>query len=185
MSQLRFIVTDKDRHGNERVYFRRNGSKVRIRETIGSPEFDSRYAALVADSPSLRSRENKSPAIKRKWDPRGDKDQKQHVRLSSATGFVYFLVAGTRVKIGFSTSPSARVKQLKTGIGHKIDAFMYVRGTALDEKKLHHLLKAFRREGEWFEHTLTVKRVVVRAIMYGLPLAEFGASDADDLGAEP
>jgi len=49
-----FLVEDKDRHGNVRVYFRRDGRKVRIRETPGSPEFSTVYAALVAGAAPVR-----------------------------------------------------------------------------------------------------------------------------------
>jgi integrase len=44
--KLRYIVEDVDRHGNVRVYFRRNGRKVRIRDRVGSDSFHKRYAQL-------------------------------------------------------------------------------------------------------------------------------------------
>ena len=45
---LRFLYRNTDRHGNERVYFRRAGKKIRIREPVGSPEFLARYNELLA-----------------------------------------------------------------------------------------------------------------------------------------
>jgi integrase len=45
--KLQYIVEDVDRHGNVRVYFRRNGHKVRIREGLGSDGFLRRYAELM------------------------------------------------------------------------------------------------------------------------------------------
>lgn len=51
--RLKFLVQDKDRHGNLRVYFRKNGKKVRLRSPVGSPEFLREYqAALIGQHPS-------------------------------------------------------------------------------------------------------------------------------------
>jgi hypothetical protein len=33
-SKLRYVVEDVDRHGNVRIYFRRDGRKVRIHEHL-------------------------------------------------------------------------------------------------------------------------------------------------------
>jgi integrase len=49
--KLRYIVEDVDRHGNVRIYFRRRGRKVRIRERMGSSAFLDRYAQLTGDRP--------------------------------------------------------------------------------------------------------------------------------------
>lgn len=45
---LPFISEDVDRHGNVRVYFRRKGRKVRMRDPVGSAAFMARYEALRA-----------------------------------------------------------------------------------------------------------------------------------------
>ncbi len=47
--KLRYVVEDVDRHGNVRIYLRRRGRKVRIRERTGSPAFLERYAQLTSD----------------------------------------------------------------------------------------------------------------------------------------
>lgn len=44
--KLPYIIEDVDRYGNVRIYFRRNGRKVRIRDHLGSHGFHERYAAL-------------------------------------------------------------------------------------------------------------------------------------------
>ncbi len=47
---LKYLVTDTDRHGNERIYVRRHGRKVRIRELATVEEFMAAYrAALETD----------------------------------------------------------------------------------------------------------------------------------------
>lgn len=46
-----YVYEDVDRHGNVRVYFRRKGQrKVRVREPLGSAEFDARYRELLTKS---------------------------------------------------------------------------------------------------------------------------------------
>lgn len=44
---LLHLVEDMDRHGNVRVYFRRSGKKVRIREKLGTEAFLAVYRALL------------------------------------------------------------------------------------------------------------------------------------------
>ena len=45
---LKFICEDTDRHGNARLYVRRNGRKIRIRERWGTPDFLASYHAALA-----------------------------------------------------------------------------------------------------------------------------------------
>ena len=35
LAKLRYIATDRDRHGTLRIYVRRHGRKIRLRETPG------------------------------------------------------------------------------------------------------------------------------------------------------
>lgn len=47
--RLNYIIKEKDRHGNVRVYFRKKpGPRIRIREPIGTPEFLAAYNAALA-----------------------------------------------------------------------------------------------------------------------------------------
>jgi integrase len=49
--KLKWIYRDRDRHGNVRIYFWRNGGrKVRIREAPGSAEFLAHYRTLIEES---------------------------------------------------------------------------------------------------------------------------------------
>ena len=45
--RLKHVVEDVDRHGNVRLYYRRNGRKTRLRGPIGSPEFLTDYKAAA------------------------------------------------------------------------------------------------------------------------------------------
>jgi hypothetical protein len=52
-THFKFVIEDRDRHGNVRVYLRLPGKpKVRLRVDPGSPEFVAAYrAALAGDLP--------------------------------------------------------------------------------------------------------------------------------------
>ena len=51
-----YLKEDTDRHGNVRIYVRRNGCKIRIREPKGSPGFARAYAEAVhaLENPTAR-----------------------------------------------------------------------------------------------------------------------------------
>ena len=88
-------------------------------------------------------------------------------RCTPRVGYVYFLKAGARVKIGFSKHPWSRVTNLKTGIGEKIDLFVAVRGSTKDEHRLHEALSSYRVQGEWFTAAMPVLEVIFRSTESG------------------
>lgn len=47
MDDPQYLYRDEDRHGNERIYARRNGKYIRIREKEGTPEFLRAFLAAV------------------------------------------------------------------------------------------------------------------------------------------
>ncbi|HYG87859.1 MAG TPA: site-specific integrase [Azospirillum sp.] len=47
--RLKYVVEDVDRHGNVRIYVRRNGRKKRLMAEIGTPEFVTEYRAALAE----------------------------------------------------------------------------------------------------------------------------------------
>lgn len=47
--ELRYLMADKDRRGNERLYVRRWGRKVRLRHSRGSPEFLEEYGNALRE----------------------------------------------------------------------------------------------------------------------------------------
>jgi integrase len=63
-TDLPFLSREQDRHGNERLYVRRNGKRIRIREREGAPAFARAYSAAVdrlGEPPSKRA--TKAPVI--------------------------------------------------------------------------------------------------------------------------
>ena len=49
-----FLCKDRDRHGNVRYYFRRDGKKTRIRARPGTLEFQTEYDAFLEASNSSK-----------------------------------------------------------------------------------------------------------------------------------
>lgn len=47
--RIKYVVEDTDRHGNVRLYLRRDGRKVRLRGPLGGPDFWADYHAALAD----------------------------------------------------------------------------------------------------------------------------------------
>lgn len=46
-TELPYLSRDPDRHGNDRVYVRRYGKRIRIKEKEGTPEFATAYSAAL------------------------------------------------------------------------------------------------------------------------------------------
>ena len=47
-TDLPYLSRDPDRHGNPRIYVRRKGKRIRIKEPEGTPAFAKAYSAAVA-----------------------------------------------------------------------------------------------------------------------------------------
>lgn len=65
---LPYLSDEPDRHGNPRLYVRRNGKRLRIREEPGTPAFTKAYAAAVD---RLGATPSKVPALAVTTYPRG------------------------------------------------------------------------------------------------------------------
>lgn len=50
--KIKHVVEDKDRHGNVRIYLRKDGRKIRLEGPLGSPEFWRDYNAALQSQPS-------------------------------------------------------------------------------------------------------------------------------------
>lgn len=90
-------------------------------------------------------------------------------RKRHLVGYVYFLWAGNRIKIGFSTKPYKRIFTLQTGISAPVKMMLAVVGTPKEEKALHRLLSDFRVQGEWFVANEAVRRIMMESAILGHP----------------
>lgn len=111
------------------------------------------------DGPSAMA---KAAALYAKW----KSGVNPETAIRDQEGYVYFLVQEDRVKIGFTTSPGRRFKDLQTGSAEQPDAIVTVRGTRQDEKRLHDRLAPFRMEGEWFRLAHPVSRMMARCLLF-------------------
>jgi hypothetical protein len=65
-------------------------------------------------------------------------------------GRVYFIQGGDRIKIGFSTSPPARLSGLQTGSPDELRLLGSISGTEQDERRLQHSFRHLKIRREWF-----------------------------------
>jgi hypothetical protein len=63
--ECRYPVADTDRHGNKRLYVRRSGRKIRIREPLGSQAFAAAYERAVERLSNLTLPNNAPKAFPR------------------------------------------------------------------------------------------------------------------------
>lgn len=71
-------------------------------------------------------------------------------------GYVYLIGAPqdpSLVKVGFSTDPARRARQLQNGNGRRLRVIAKRPGTRADEKGLHAEFREHRTVGEWFKPT--------------------------------
>lgn len=160
--RLKFVHSYTDRHGRRRNYFRRKGMPhVPLPGSYGSPEFLETYWRYVQKpetipAPGMSARRQRKPPPPAKGE------------------FVYFLRVGDRIKIGRSTNPGNRISALKTSVPARIEAFVVVRGSPADEKRLHTFLRRFRTNGEWFKATEQVINTMLRCLRFSKVVFERG-----------
>ena len=65
-------------------------------------------------------------------------------------GWVYFVRAGERVKIGYARNYKTRMKELQTGCPYSLTLLMALEAKPERERELHREFAAHRVQGEWF-----------------------------------
>lgn len=66
-------------------------------------------------------------------------------------GYVYFLRAGSTVKIGFSRNLRGRLDKLRNGNSFPVFICKFVKGDRRTEKSFHTRFAEYRVRGEWFD----------------------------------
>jgi hypothetical protein len=64
--------------------------------------------------------------------------------------FIYFVVGGPFVKIGFSTSVRFRITSLQVGNPYRLSLLNSIPGDVDLERELHRRFSSYRAQGEWF-----------------------------------
>ena len=67
------------------------------------------------------------------------------------TGFVYAMVSGDNVKIGWSRSPDSRVGKVRSDTPCDVRLVGFIEATRNQETEIHKLLRPWRVFGEWFQ----------------------------------
>jgi hypothetical protein len=84
--------------------------------------------------------------------------------LGTATGYVYFFVDETslKVKIGFSKSPSQRLKAIQTSYPGTLVIKKTIRGSQYDERQYHRIFVHSKIKREWFHLSEEIKSFLER-----------------------
>lgn len=91
-----------------------------------------------------------SKAVEAWLDANGDDEPE----LNGRAGWVYFVLSGDAVKIGFTdTRPDIRLKALQTGNPQELVLVGAIKGRSGLERTLHQAFAHLRIRGEWFRWT--------------------------------
>lgn len=156
---VKYLISDVDKNGNRRWYLRRPGDRKVRMPPPDAPNFMEHYRAVMGGNiPPRHDKKPPKPLIPRL--PRAN------------DGYIYFLRVEEAVKIGYSATPMARASHLRTGLPVPISAFVAIRGSMRDEKRLHNLLKSSRTHGEWFRATQAIVTLMARAARHGVLMTD-------------
>lgn len=136
MSDLpKFVMVDKDRHGNVRRYFRRGGRKVRLVSDPDTEAFLEEIRACLEPGAVLEFKARKN--------------------LKSC---VYFVLHGSkRVKIGTTTELNRRYAAIRTGVPGASKIHYVTPGDSRLEAELHRMFADDRMSGEWFIYSRHIR----------------------------
>jgi hypothetical protein len=76
---------------------------------------------------------------------------------------IYLIICYTTYscKIGYSTNPTARLKDVQTGNPYDLKLEYYYRGTKTEEKELHKHFEDLKINREWFKlHTVIIQHFI-------------------------
>lgn len=68
-------------------------------------------------------------------------------------GFVYFALASSRIKIGFTRNWQDRLRTMRTSCPEEMDFIAVIKGDRTREREFHERFSHLRTRGEWFEAT--------------------------------
>lgn len=129
----KYVSLETDRRGNARLYYRRDGRRLRLRKQIGTPDFEQEVEAAASTIAS-------------------------HIRAISET-VVYFIVfAGNAyVKIGYTSNPQKRLDTIATSAPGSVRLYYVTPGGRDLEAKLHQQFAEDRLNREWFAFSKAIR----------------------------
>lgn len=90
------------------------------------------------------------------------------IERAASRQFVYFLQIGDRVKIGTSSKPLIRVREIAASLPGPVKRVVIVEGGRRDELRLHDRFKAYRTGGEWFVASRPILLTIGRCASAGV-----------------
>lgn len=93
-------------------------------------------------------------------------------RSPPVRGHVYFIRAGEFIKIGYSTRPLERLRNLQTSNAGTLEIVGTRRASREFETELHQHFKQFRVRGEWFKVTRSILRYIEQNTPEGIARAK-------------
>lgn len=83
------------------------------------------------------------------------------------TGFVYFISVPGRVKVGFTTRPDSRIREIARHTEQAPMLIGTIAGSIPLERAIHARLSSYRIRGEWFDDCDDVRSVIARLLHDG------------------
>ena len=140
----------------------------RSREKLRAFKNDSRFCGILMNEIRKWSWPNDDPRWAEYWDRKNEEKKAELIRKEieeqeiydgnnlpkkKSKGFLYFFQgqSGGAIKIGYSSSPEKRLKELQTGYPDALKILLMIPGDEKAERVLHQQLKDFRLKGEWFK----------------------------------
>ena len=85
------------------------------------------------------------------------KNKAKFANRFSSNKFLYFLLCGDAVKIGKSSDPCLRIKELQTGAPYECKLVATFKNMGHKENECHKKFKHLKLYGEWFRYTQEIK----------------------------
>jgi len=96
-------------------------------------------------------------------------------------GYVYFVEAPGRIKIGFTTKPEARLVQLQTQDMERLSMIAIIDGSRKLERRLHQMAADYNFRREWFTDCPEVRAIIDRAVAGEIEIDEAPVVSMSDL----
>jgi hypothetical protein len=140
----------------------------RSREKLRAFKNDSRFLTILKNEIRKWSWPKNDPRWIEYWDRKNEEKKAELIRKEieeqeicncdnltrkKFKGFIYFFQgqSGGAIKIGYSSSPEKRLKELQTGYPDALKILLMIPGDEKTERIIHRQLKEFRLKGEWFK----------------------------------
>jgi len=76
---------------------------------------------------------------------------------------IYIVKADNRVKIGFTSAPESRIRDLQVSNPAVLEVLLVVNGNRDLEQQLHREFQYYRIRGEWFEYCQPIKDLIANS----------------------